>query len=205
MEDSDPGRISTAFDVILAELRAEVDAVNASGARAFASGDIERAKQVLVSADCLGSFREQVLFLRREWELLSDRVTLGIERDAGLRPWRNRLRPGERTPEEAYREPILRILEQLQGRGPARLVLEEVHRRMAAHLTPADLQATASNPRLPRWRIAAQRMRLEMIREGLLRADSPRGVWELTDAGRAWLAAQPEPPAEGAVAVCGER
>ena len=35
-----------------------------------------------------------------------------------------------------------------------------------------------------RWRNAAQWARNSMIHEGLLKADSPRGVWEISDQGR---------------------
>ena len=34
------------------------------------------------------------------------------------------------------------------------------------------------------WRDAAQWARNSMVAEGLLKADSPRGVWEISDKGR---------------------
>jgi len=43
----------------------------------------------------------------------------------------------------------------------------------------------ASDPDIPRWRNTAQWARHSMVKEGLLKADSPRGIWEITDAGRA--------------------
>ena len=32
-----------------------------------------------------------------------------------------------------------------------------------------------------------------MVKESLLKADSPRGIWQISDAGRAWLAQQKPP------------
>jgi len=50
-----------------------------------------------------------------------------------------------------------------------------------------DYQPLASSPDNLRWRNAAQWARNSMVQEGLLKADSPRGVWEITDRGREML------------------
>jgi len=44
-----------------------------------------------------------------------------------------------------------------------------------------------SNGRSIRWRNTARWARQWLVREGLLTSDSPRGVWEITEAGRAHL------------------
>jgi hypothetical protein len=38
-----------------------------------------------------------------------------------------------------------------------------------------------------RWRHAAQWVRQKMKNEGLLAADSPYGIWQITEMGRAYL------------------
>jgi len=43
------------------------------------------------------------------------------------------------------------------------------------------------NGRSIRWRNTAQWARYRMIQAGLLAPDSPRGIWEITEAGRAYL------------------
>jgi len=47
-----------------------------------------------------------------------------------------------------------------------------------------DYDPLASGPDNPRWRNAAQWARNSMIRDGLLKGDSPRGVWEISNKGR---------------------
>ena len=54
-------------------------------------------------------------------------------------------------------------------------------------LKDVDYDPLASSPDNLRWRNAAQWARNSMVREGLLKADSPRGVWEISDKGQAVL------------------
>ena len=59
--------------------------------------------------------------------------------------------------------------------------IEGVGTLMKDRLNEIDRQATASGE--IRWRNAVQWERNEMVVEGLLKKDSPRGVWELTAKG----------------------
>ena len=59
-----------------------------------------------------------------------------------------------------------------------------------------DLATDAARPLIaigedhdtPWWRNGAQWARHAMVTEGLLKADSPRGIWEISPAGEAYLA-----------------
>jgi restriction system protein len=70
------------------------------------------------------------------------------------------------------------------GSGRMSDVLDRVGGLMKNTLREVDHDPLASNPDLPRWRNAAQWARNSMVRDGLLKADSPRGIWEITKAGR---------------------
>jgi hypothetical protein len=67
-------------------------------------------------------------------------------------------------------------------------VLPIVERKMKGTLKKVDYEPLASDPEMPRWRNAAQWARNSMVRDGLMKSDSPRGVWEISDAGSQWLA-----------------
>ena len=54
---------------------------------------------------------------------------------------------------------------------------------MGGQLRDVDYEPLAFNPETPRWRNAAQWARNSLVREGLLKNDSPRGVWEISDIG----------------------
>jgi hypothetical protein len=54
-------------------------------------------------------------------------------------------------------------------------------------LKKVDFEPLASGPDNPRWRNAAQWSRNSMVKGGLLKSDSQRGVWEISGAGRTAL------------------
>lgn len=66
-------------------------------------------------------------------------------------------------------------------------VLDRVLQSMKGTLKDLDYDPLASNPDMPRWKNAAQWARNSMVKEGLLRNDSPRGVWQISEAGIRYL------------------
>ena len=77
-------------------------------------------------------------------------------------------------------------LEEAGGRGTVQEVLEQIERRMKHRLKRVDWE-TLSDGRTIRWHNTAQWARSDMVKQGLLASDSPRGVWEINEAGRAYL------------------
>ena len=96
-----------------------------------------------------------------------------------------RLVRGECTTQSAYRLPTLKALVDLGGK--AREVLRSVHTIMKSRLKPVDYETTPSNPSRPRWNHIANWERNKMKGEGLLRNDSPREIWAITEKGRRYL------------------
>lgn len=88
---------------------------------------------------------------------------------------------GSLLPESEYVDPMLRVLAEKGGRAPAREVIEGVGAIVHDRLTPLDREKMASGA--IRWQNRVQFTRLRMIDQGLLKRGSPRGVWEITDAG----------------------
>ena len=83
---------------------------------------------------------------------------------------------------------ILEALEVMGGSGPMGQVLDLVGEKMKSQLNGFDRQPLPSTPKHPRWRNTAQWTRNDMVKEGLLSSASPFGIWEITPAGRRWLA-----------------
>ena len=67
--------------------------------------------------------------------------------------------------------------------------MNRVEEKMQGLLQHADYELLSSGTDL-RWRNRAAWQRLNMKRQGLLRNDSPRGMWEITTKGREWLRAK---------------
>jgi hypothetical protein len=96
-----------------------------------------------------------------------------------------RARPGSILPHDAYVTPILSVISEKGGAAASRDVVEEVGEILKATLTPTDLE------RLPsgwiRWENRVHWVRLQLVERGFLSSDSPRGIWSITQAGRAYL------------------
>ena len=89
---------------------------------------------------------------------------------------------GVKLPQKAFRDPLLRLLYELGGSGGLRELQEKLLPLVRDRLGEADFAIVSTGE--PRWWNATCWERSELVKEGLLRADSPRGRWELSDKGR---------------------
>jgi len=93
---------------------------------------------------------------------------------------------GERTPRQAFRIPILEVLVELGGKDKTDKILEKVENKMKHILNPVDYKKLPSGVMI-RWQNTAQWEKYVMIKDGLLRSDSPKGIWEITEKGKKFL------------------
>jgi hypothetical protein len=98
---------------------------------------------------------------------------------------RARAPAGSLLEQDAYVEPILRAVQAKEGRAPTREVLDEVGKILADRFTELDRERTETG--IVRWENRAQFARLRMVDRGLLKKNSPRGVWEISNEGIAYL------------------
>ncbi len=90
---------------------------------------------------------------------------------------------GSLLPESEYEHPILRVLGERGGSAPAREVIPLVGALVDDRLTRLDREDLPNG--LKRWESRVQFTRLRMRKAGVIRAESPRGIWELSEAGLA--------------------
>lgn len=180
--------VSAAFDILLEAMEEEIAAVTRALTDAADRGEYALVRELAGFAEEKARMRERVMALRVEWHGTSVASPQSNGQPLGT-PRRNlgRLPPGLRTRTEDYFLPILETLEEMGGRARASEVLERIRERMDAELSPVDLDAVPSDPRTPRWRKSAQWARYHMVREGLVKSDSPRGIWEISEQGREYL------------------
>ena len=93
-----------------------------------------------------------------------------------------RLPRGESLPMDFYRPLILKALAEMDGQGRAKEVLRRVFEMAKPHLSDKDLEPVPSGTS-KRWEKKANWERYRMVQEGLLRSDSPQGIWELSEKG----------------------
>jgi Mrr N-terminal domain len=94
-----------------------------------------------------------------------------------------RARSGSLLAESEYELPILQVLERHGGRAPSREVVAEVGEIVASKLTEVDREDLSSGGL--RWENRVHFTRLRLVERGELKKDSPRGVWEISEAGAA--------------------
>lgn len=68
-----------------------------------------------------------------------------------------------------------------------REVIKKLESIMASELNAIDWQSVSSNKKVIRWQNTAKWERYNMVQEGLLANNSPKGIWEITSAGRMML------------------
>lgn len=190
MAQNDPTNVFAAFEMLLEEIEVEIDFINQADSKAFQRSDYASVEQHRQRASQATKLRDKLVGLRKEWDVLVAAHTDKVEEEAVRNERRNlgRLKRGVRTPEAAFRQPILKVLVVKGGSAHMSDVLVEVEQLMKSVLKPIDHEPLRSQPDAPRWRNTAQWERDTMVKEGLLKSNSPRGVWEITEAGRQSLA-----------------
>lgn len=181
----DKNEVNTAFEILLEEIELVANQLNEDGAQAFKEGDYETARRAIEEATRLADFREKVKVLQKEWVSLEAKRP--VRQKKASREIKSRLPRGLRTPEDAFRRPILEALVELDGKGSVGKVLDLVEKKMHAKLTKHDLEPLPSYPKSVRWRNTAQWCRNTLVREGLMKNDSPHGIWEISETGKEWL------------------
>jgi hypothetical protein len=186
-------RVHSAFESVLEEIEDAIEGLNRKGASAFQKGDYTRATALTERGSRMATFRGKVVALRKEWDQLFLAAKPPAKRRSkkrkAKRKRRKRLRRGLRTPEEAFYAPILQALVDAGGATSRADALEAVGAAMEERFNRYDRSSLRSTPGIPRWRTSAQWARNTMVNDGRLAADSPRGTWAITAAGRRWLKA----------------
>jgi hypothetical protein len=92
-----------------------------------------------------------------------------------------RAAPGSILSEREYEAPILLELLERGGRGQATEVTDAVGQRLEGKLTQLDYDNLDTGD--IRWRNRTQFTRHTLKKRGLIKAGTPRGIWELTPEG----------------------
>ncbi len=190
--------IMSAFDELNRLIEEEISRVIEDGAQRYRSEAFYEAVDASRNVESLRGIQKRLNGLRQEWEDTEEDGTEedgteeggteedGAEEDGTEEPGppRKRLPRGMRTPKSVFFRPILKTLVELGGAGQVHQILRGVHRRMAGVLREVDNEHLASTKR-PRWETTARFARLMLVDSGMLKKRSPRGIWEITEQGRA--------------------
>ena len=177
--------VNFAFEILLEEVEGVINTLNEDGSEAFQKGDYEKARNIIEEATKLTAFREKLQSLQKEWEQLHSKKMFRAktQKPKKRRSLETKLKRGLRTTEKEFCKPILESLNDLGGSARMNDVLKKVEEKMKNTLTQYDYQPLSSNPKQIRWHNTAQWCRNTLVMKGLMKKDSPRGIWEISDAG----------------------
>ena len=93
---------------------------------------------------------------------------------------------GDRITLEELRQPLMESIYEMGGSVRAGVLRPLLKERLSSRLTAADVEPLASGEE--RWWSATRWQRHKLVEEGLLRSDSERGTWELSEKGASVVA-----------------
>jgi hypothetical protein len=85
--------------------------------------------------------------------------------------------PKKKLPQKEFRIPLLMTLLELGGSAPVKTIREKMEPLMAARLSAGDFEKVSSGE--VRWWNAVCWERNALVKEGLMKATSDRGMWEI--------------------------
>jgi hypothetical protein len=97
---------------------------------------------------------------------------------------------GKQTPIRSYYRPILQALSEFGGQASVQAVVQRVKQLLEPQFTEIDYTPQPAHPREPRWINNTQWARKELVELGLMLPKRRTGIWEISEAGRRWLAEQ---------------
>lgn len=172
-----------AFESLIVTANEKMEAVQQEGAGYFEEGDTVKVRQAVEKVEAIQALIDHIQQLHQKWnQLFPPSVPeTSIDREVYVQT-----SPGIKTSQEKYRIPILQALVEMDGGGKTGKVLDRVGELMADILNDFDWERLPQNRDI-RWRNTAMWERLDMVKEGLLKDQSPNGIWEITESGRAYL------------------
>lgn len=89
---------------------------------------------------------------------------------------------GNKLPQREFRLPLMEVLLELGGSAVVKDIREALAPKIKPRLSEDDFELVSTGDE--RWWNATCWERSDLVKEGLFRTDSPRGIWELSDEGR---------------------
>lgn len=89
------------------------------------------------------------------------------------------------TPWGEFKIPLLKTLYEMDGSATRKAALGKMRVDLKESLKPADYQKVNENQE--KWENNVSWARKALVKEGLLRDDSPYGLWELSQQGKDYV------------------
>ena len=178
-------RITGSIDELVREIDRLQKEIHNAGKKAFQAGDYVKTKALIEAATRIDAFKTKLKSVGEEWTKIYSPVSYHLKGipTTHKKVGGKRIPRGKKTPESAYRIPILEALVELGGKAKTSEVLDRVYEKMKGILNDFDHEPLPSVPSQPRWRHTAQIVRNKLVKEGLMKKGE-RGFWEISEEGK---------------------
>jgi hypothetical protein len=191
---SEQKTVTEAFDILRSAIEQAIKSIKDKGSDAMRQGNFDDTEKIIAEARQLETIKNDLETLQIAFK---NHINIDPPPDAknnmrekirkNIRTINHRNRSSDRTPEDAYYRPILESLVALGGSARTRDVLNRVYEIMKDQLSEHDHQRLSSSKKEIRWYNAAKWARNTLCNQGLMRTDSPNGIWEISEQGIQWL------------------
>jgi len=179
--------VYTAFEMLIEEIENVVISLKHEISEGVEKSKYDSVESIIKQVKSIEELENKVEDLEDKWNSIFKAFS-GRKRKSKKS---KKLRKGVKTSEESFKIPILQSLVELGGSGKVKDVLDLVEKKMEVKLNKYDYMLLSSD-RSVRWKNTAQWARLELVKEGFLKSNSPRGMWEITDKGIEYLKSKGE-------------
>lgn len=180
MPEVEINSVNDAFSCLIKMVEQQIDDLRNSTARQLNAGKLDKVKESIDLMEALVEYKERLQELKADYPKPGQKGR--GKRSQRRRKGTERLPAGQSTPSSAFFNDILSILRDEGGMASPALVIPQIESRMKDLLKEEDFERVQSSNK-PRWIIAVRKARGELIEQGLLKENSPRGMWELSDKG----------------------
>lgn len=183
-------QVKWAFEQLLEHIENDVNGLQEEGTRQLRFGNYDSARDLIREAEKVASFRKKIKTLQSEWVRWDYRHRPGGDKHHA----EGVAFSGERTPEEAFRRPILECFREKGGQASMDEVLSDIHQKFDAVLNEYDKLPLPGMPEQRRWQNTVIWCRNALIEEEYLTNHATPGMLELTPKGQAALSKEGDIP-----------
>ena len=183
--------VSDAFTCLIRMIEQQIDDVRESTSRHLNAGKYDKVKESIDLMEALVEYKDSLQEIRSQYPKPGQRGKSKPKRNQRRRRSVERPMPGQTTSPSAFLDPILSILREEGGTAGPAIIMPQLESKMKEFLKASDFERLPASNK-PRWVVAVRNARSELIEKGLLKENSPRGLWELSEKG--WEAIEKKNP-----------
>lgn len=171
------------FESLIQESRKRLAIIRDEGVNQFIENDFEKAESLAITAKKVENLIEALENAQTQWIAIMPNP---LDQGSRKKSFDHNFERGTVTPHNKFRLPLLVAITKLGGRGQVGEVLKIVEEMTKEILKSNDFKFLKTRKEI-RWQNAVRWERSHCVKEGLLKSNSSRGIWEITEKGRDYV------------------